>query len=131
MKEFDFYNKEIMEIIRKGERVSLDKKTNKPTICYFKQCHNCAWFDDELNCKEAMLNWFESEHEEPKKITIPKDTPIDTKILVSHDGREWDRRHFAGFDGNFVVAWCDGRTSWSTNSGTYRWAYGKLAEEEE
>lgn len=48
-------------------------------------------------------------------LTIPKDT----KVLVSQDGKNWVRRHFAGFNEkgtNKFIVYGLGETSWTTNS---------------
>lgn len=53
---------------------------------------------------------------------------VDTPILVSDDGVQWCRRHFAGYKNGKVWAFYYGTTSWSNNceKGHY-WKYAKLA----
>lgn len=54
---------------------------------------------------------------------------VDTPILVSDDGRYWNRRHFAKYENGKVYAWVDGRTSWSNrvcDEPSY-WEIAKLA----
>lgn len=64
---------------------------------------------------------------------------IGVKFLLTHrfmldaaaatNGR---KKHFAKFENNYVYAWSDGKTSWSTTNGsTMVWEHAKLAESEE
>lgn len=59
--------------------------------------------------------------------------PIDEPVLVSSDGEEWFRRHFAGVRGKELYVFFQGFSSWSagddpTNVCTYKFI--KLANEE-
>lgn len=53
---------------------------------------------------------------------------VDTPILVSMDGDEWEMRHFATYVNGVVKAWDDGGTSY-TEKEVCPWPYAKLAEE--
>ena len=56
--------------------------------------------------------------------------PVDTKILVSEDGKDWCRRYFAKYEGGRVYAFMDGTTSFTSSSENLLvWAYAKLYEE--
>ena len=56
--------------------------------------------------------------------------PVDTKILVSDDGKIWCRRYFAKYEGGRVYAFMDGATSFTGSSETLLgWDYAKLYEE--
>lgn len=55
---------------------------------------------------------------------------VDTKILVSTNGEEWNKRYFAKYINGRVYAWDCGSTSFSSNHCT-KWAYAKLYEGEE
>ena len=55
---------------------------------------------------------------------------VDTKILVSINGEEWNKRYFAKYINGGVYAWDYGATSFSSNRCT-EWAYAKLYEGEE
>ena len=55
---------------------------------------------------------------------------VDTKILVSINGEEWNKRYFAKYINGGVYAWDYGATSFSSNRCT-EWAYVKLYEGEE
>ena len=62
--------------------------------------------------------------------------PVDTKVLVSHNGGYWKKRYFKCYDkkGNKFKYTCfgGGRTSWSRDSldDECSWKYCKLAEGE-
>lgn len=66
------------------------------------------------SCAIARMEWLKAEYEEPK-ITIPEGAPVDTKVLVSDNGEDWFRRHYAGCVDGKYYAWNEGRTSWSSN----------------
>ena len=63
--------------------------------------------------------------------------PVDTKILVSEDGKDWCRRYFAKYEGGIIYAFPDGLSSFTARYkpeyGGYRrvcaWKYAKLYEE--
>lgn len=55
---------------------------------------------------------------------------VDTKILISGDNKDWDRRHFAKYEDGKIYTWIDGCTSFTTNK-TTSWKYAKLYKEEE
>lgn len=62
---------------------------------------------------------------------------VDTKILVSEDGKDWCRRYFAKYEGGIIYAFPDGLSSFTARYkpeyGGYRrvcaWKYAKLYEE--
>ena len=61
---------------------------------------------------------------------------VDTKILVSEDGKDWYRRYFAKYENGFIYAFPDGLSSFTAcykpECGYRRvcaWKYGKLYEE--
>ena len=57
--------------------------------------------------------------------------PVDTKLLVSDDGKEWYRRHFAKYEDGKVYCFNDGYTSFTIVNYAYLsnatpWEYCKL-----
>ena len=57
--------------------------------------------------------------------------PVDTKVLVSNDGKEWSRRHFAKYEDGKVYCFNDGYTSFTIVDYAYLsnatpWEYCKL-----
>ena len=60
--------------------------------------------------------------------------PVDTKVLVSEDGKEWSRRHFAKYEDGKVWCFNGGLTSFTTVERIYfsnatSWDYAKLYQE--
>ena len=60
--------------------------------------------------------------------------PVDTKVLVSSDGKDWYRRHFAEYKDGKVYCFNSGTTSFTAQgsefpSGKVSWEYVKLYEE--
>lgn len=129
MKNREKFAKEILDIACSGDRIAMIKGENKLRPCEGLACVRCVFRSGCSGCNGKINEWCESEYEEPK-ITIPADTPVDTKILVSNNGLDFTRRYLAKIDGGKVYAWMSGATSWSTNDKTLMpWEYGKLAEE--
>ena len=57
--------------------------------------------------------------------------PVDAKILVSDDGKDWIKRHFAKYEDEHVYTFRNGLSSFTTEKDdVYRWNYAKLYEEE-
>ena len=56
---------------------------------------------------------------------------LDKKILVSNDGIDWFKRHFAKYENGQFYVWDIGGTSWtSQDDDCFEWKYAKPAEEE-
>lgn len=103
-----------------------------PLPCSSISCGSCE-FNGIVDCDCKKLDWLKGEYKEPK-ISIPDDTAINTKILVSGSGTDWLKRYYAGkMDGKHVV-WNYGATSWTSEPDEISsWEYMKLynAEDEE
>ena len=94
--------------------------------------YSTLWLQDERTqeCIEDMLNLDEIVRMDFKEIVNWAKVPVDTKILVSEDGKEWIRRYFAKYEGGRVYAFYDGTTSFTGSSeNLLGWAYAKLYEE--
>ena len=59
--------------------------------------------------------------------------PVDTKILVSDNGKTWFKRHFDKYKNGKIYTWVDGKTSFSArnNDDVIGWKYAKLYNEGE
>ena len=59
--------------------------------------------------------------------------PVDTKIIISNDNKDWNRRHFAKYENGRVYTWAWGKTSFTANSNedVTDWEYAKLYNEGE
>lgn len=88
---------------------------------------SCSQFDMDCDrCAQAYSAWLEAEYVKP-----PVDwskVEVDTPVVVSMDGEDWEKKHFASYVDGVVRAWDDGRTS-HTEKETCPWCYAKLAEE--
>lgn len=122
------YAEEILNIACKGDKIAICN--GKLTACDDTHCINCD-FRRPSECQEKMLKWANSEYVEPpvdwSKVSV--DTPIYVRRRSSD---EWEKKHFAKFENDYVYAWSDGKTSWSTTNGsTVVWEHAKLAESED
>lgn len=120
------YAKEIAEIACNGKHIAI--VAGKPMLCCEASCDTC---DIEYDCTRGLKEWANSEYVEPQVdwSKVPVDTPIYVRYRSSD---EWEKKHFAKFENNYVYAWSDGKTSWSTTNGsTMVWEHAKLAESED
>ena len=103
----------------------------KPDDCYNMNCNECG-FGDTQSCGTEKMEWLKAEYEEPKKINIPVNTPLNTRVLVSDDGKYWIKRYYAGNMNGTHYVWNEGRTSWTSGpKHKTSWEYMKLYNEEE
>lgn len=129
MTNYEYYKEQIEKITRLGFTFALNKDTEEIVACPGFSCNNCTFKAKFFNgCAKEKLEWANEEYIEPKEkevdwSKIPVDTPILVRNLITYD---WIERHFAKYEYNFVYAWCDGKTSYTTDSMNY-WNYAKLA----
>ena len=131
MTNYEHYKEQIDKIVRMGRMVAVEEKTGKVTSCNQITCLQCRFDSCSAgNCDAAALAWADAEYIEPEESEIDwSKVAVDTPILVSLDGVEWEKRHFAEYINGHVRAWKDGRTSWVTKS-VSDWTYARLAKEE-
>ena len=86
--------------------------------------------DDTGEDIQEIYNFYFLLHEEYEEIVAWDKVDVDTKILVSEKGKEWDKRYFAKYEYNKVYAWDYGATSYSSKHCS-SWKYAKLYEEGE
>lgn len=80
-------------------------------------------------CRMLQMAWLLEEYKEPE-VDWSK-VEVDTPILVrNYEDEKWEKRFFAKFEYDYVLAWDYGRTSWN-ESEMIPWNYAKLAESEE
>ncbi len=85
--------------------------------------HGVAHFTDE----QLKMHGFTLHHDRP-------DLKVDDKILVrdyANNNYPWVRRHFAGWDGDKVKTFSDGKTLFTTNASYRTWNHYKLPESED
>lgn len=122
----------------KGREIFLYKnKPVKEESAWRGICGNVySWLYETIT---PLVSW---EDEEPfdigKYLGIIdwENVPVDTKVLVSDDGKNWEKRYFKFYnkENNRCkrVCFANGRTSWSNkdNHEGIGWKYCKLAEDE-
>lgn len=111
--------------------IMLDKSVNDEEheypYCYFDGDESVIFISnitDLIDAKSRVIEY-----------TIPLDTAVDTKVLVSDDYKEWYHRYFFKIDETNLdfpyVCFDDGLASWTANKyETTNWRYCKLASEE-
>nr|DAR21851.1 MAG TPA: hypothetical protein [Caudoviricetes sp.] len=126
MTNYEHYKKQIEKFTRMGQKVAVKKDTNEIIPCSDIGCGGCL-FGGYDSCTKKSMAWADAEYIEPEVdwTKVPVDTPILVRNLITYD---WIERHFAKYEYNFVYAWCDGKTSYTTDSTNY-WNYAKLANE--
>ena len=121
----------------KGREIFLYKnKPVKEESAWRGLCGNVySWLYETIN---PLVSW-----EDEKPFDIGKylgiidweNVPVDTKVLVSDDGKNWEKRYFKFYNKENnrckSVCFADGRTSWSNkdNHEGIGWRYCKLAED--
>lgn len=129
MINYEKYKDEIDEIFDTNDgTIAINKNTNEITNCSDFECSEClfsAQYNNTISCAITMAKWLVSEY----KVDWSK-VPIDTPILVSDNGTNWERRHFAKVTSlGIICVYGNGGTSWS--AGDYPvipYKYAKLAE---
>ena len=133
MKNKEKFEKEILEIACKGTTFGVNKNTIKPEICAIFgnaiKCSDCLMHDRSKTCEEKRAEWCEQEYTEDPEMDWSK-IAVDTPIYVREYGSPWIPRHFAKFENGYVIAFLDGKTSFTTGK-TRMWEQAKLAEPEE
>ena len=120
------YAKEIAEIACDGYKVAIVH--GKPKSC--GKCIDCDFYGCN-DCTKKLRDWADNEYGKPPVdwSKVPVDTPIYVRCCSSD---EWEKKHFAKFENNYVSASIDGKTSWSTTNGSsIIWEHAKLAESED
>jgi hypothetical protein len=122
------YAEQIIDMALNDIGIAVDKKGSL-CDCHEIRCNDCMWASNG-RCREKLKEWSEQEY-----VESPVDwskVPVDTKILVrDSETGQWRRRHFARYENNFVLTWCNGRTSYSSGGceDVTDWKYAKLAED--
>lgn len=132
MNKAEKYKEQIVKILMEtGRNIAVNKETDEPMSCEHENCTKCKFFYyKNYTCCTRRADWLNEEH---NTYTIPIDAPIDTKVLVSNDGIQWQRRYFSHFSNDErkpYACFCGGDTSWVTTS-TVNWEYCKLWSEAE
>ena len=86
--------------------------------------------DDTGEDIEEIYNFYSLLYGNYEEILDWSKVDVDTKILVSVSGKNWEKRYFAKYEYNSVYAWDYGATSYSGKHCS-TWKYAKLYEEGE
>ena len=130
MTNFEKYRKQLLEFIVNNKGSSPAMVDGKFVKCGDTHCSKCSLDKEEYHgmyCRNRMLLWLCEEYQEPTADWSKVE--VDTKVLVSDDGEEWHKRHFARYEEGIVYVWGYGDTSWTTDL-MEAWEYAKLAEVE-
>jgi len=131
MNKAEMYKEQIVKILMEtGRNIAVNKETDEPMSCG-GNCTKCKfYYNKDHSCYTSRAEWLNEEH---NTYTIPLDTPIDTKVLVSCDGNHWQKRYFSHFNNDKhkpYACFYGGITSW-VNTSTVYWEYCKLWSEVE
>lgn len=121
MNNFEVYKDEISD-------VKFAVVDGKPTDCRSTLCADCL-LHGLRPCDAVRWEWLKEEYVEPG---VDWDTvEVDTPMLVSCNGTDWERRYFSRYENDAVYAWQRGATSWSAcgDDDVVSWKYAKLAED--
>ena len=132
MNKAEKYEEQIVKILMEtGRNFGVNRETDEPMICEGGNCTKCKFsYNESRFCYIVRAEWLNEEH---NTHTIPLDTPVDTKVLVSSDGKYWEKRYFSHFNNDEhkpYTCFYGGATSWATTS-TVSWEYCKLWSEVE
>ena len=131
-----------MNIMQVMKKENLGKKyTSEGRVFVLEESLYYLWLKDEKTKEVIEDNLtldeiLQMDFEEIVDVDWSK-VPVDTKILVSEDGKDWCRRYFAKYEGGIIYAFPDGLSSFTARYkpeyGGYRrvcaWKYAKLYEE--
>ncbi len=124
-----------MNIMQVMKKENLGKRyTSEGRVFVLEESLYYLWLKDEKTKEVIEDNLtldeiLQMEFEEIVNVDWSK-VQVDTKILVSDDGKIWCRRYFAKYEGGRVYAFMDGATSFTGSSETLLgWDYAKLYEE--
>ena len=83
---------------------------------------------------ESEMHIFDIVNGEFEEVMDWSKVPVDTKVLVSNDGKEWSRRHFAEYKDGKVYCFNSGVTSFTVKESYFlnekaSWEYAKLYQE--
>lgn len=129
MTNYEHYKEQIEWITRLGRRVAMNATTGEIVCCGDTHCNECLFQGSEVaNCSQKAFKWADEEYKEPE-IDWSK-VAVDTPVLVSDDGVNWERRYFVrkSAEAMFCV-YSKGATSWSTDGYVAWYRYAKLANE--
>lgn len=128
------YKEKIFEIACQGSICACVKLNNgilKLQPCRNTYCKACIFYSEKVRCEEVFIKWLEEEATE----TDWSKVGMDTKILVSNDGKTWICAHFANYNKSeqLIGAWVFGKTSFTVSDkhNIEYYSYAKLYKGDE
>lgn len=133
MTNLEFYKDKLDKLAEDKRAVIKDGQFAVCNECECKDMTEC--FEHKCSFIEAdIYKWLTAEHVEEPEVDWSK-VKVDTPILVSSDGKNWEKRHFAFYNPNMemVAVWNYGQTSWTANDikDYCYWGIAKLADVED
>lgn len=130
MTNYEYYKEQIERIARLGRRVAMNATTGEIVCCGDTNCNECLFQGSEDgNCSQKAFKWADEEYKETE-VDWSK-VPVDTPVLVSDDGVNWERRYFVRKSAEAMFGvYMHGATSWSADGYVVWYRYAKLAEVE-
>ena len=120
---------EVKDVFSKS--FAIDKRTHKAEACNKLDCVNCLFYESD-DCMKAKKDWLDQPVIDPEKDIDWSKVPVDTPVLVWNTDSEQYRRYFSGIKDGCFGAYTDGRTSWSSITGSIRyWFHCKLYRPED
>ena len=125
MTNYEKYKESIALRLQRGEELAFNKNTKEAVACQHLDCEDCLFYGCSIN----VMKWLVSEYKE--EVDWSK-VPVDTPVLVSDDGTNWVRRHFAKVTSlGTICVYSGGGTSWTVDTNPILpYKYAKLAEVE-
>lgn len=124
----------IREVLKKeniGKEYKVEGRTYKVVESFngnlnLKNINTYGYIESELALVDIVNSEFE-EYLDWSKVSV------DTKVLVSDNGKLWYKRHFAKYENGSVHVFPDGRSSFTTEVSDiiYPWKYAKLYEKQD
>lgn len=89
MTNLEYHEKEIKEFLLEHGHAHFAVIDNTVVECNeYVNCHKCEIYGFKCDRKKWL-------NEERNPYSIPIDTPVDTKVLVSRNGEDWLKRYFS------------------------------------
>lgn len=128
MTNYEYYKEQIERIARLGRSVAMKVTTGEIVYCGDINCNECLFQgSDVASCSQKAFKWADEEYTEPE-VDWSK-IPVDTPVLVSDDGVNWERRYFVRKSAEAMFGvYMHGATSWSADGYVVWYRYAKLAE---
>ena len=128
MTNYEYYKEQIERIARLGRSVAMKVTTGEIVCCGDINCNECLFQgSDVASCSQKAFKWADEEYTEPE-VDWSK-IPVDTPVLVSDNGVNWERRYFVRKSAEAMFGvYMHGATSWSADGYVVWYRYAKLAE---